>query len=145
MNDEGWNGRHLQVNGRGKIPASIEGPHFRFSVAAQADMHVNPYWTQTYKDYCVRNTGTLFELSGAFFYWTLDLLDTLLTVTDYNLQSIALSLFHAVCLQFTTHALAPLGPLSPHKSYGTSFQRQTFPFLGSQTVPAPQPQQFLTH
>jgi hypothetical protein len=29
--------------------------------------------------------------------WLLDLLDTPLTVLDYNLQSIALSLFHAVC------------------------------------------------
>jgi hypothetical protein len=39
-------------------------------------------------------------------------LDTLLTVLNYNLQSIALSLFHTVYLQFSIHALGPLGLLS---------------------------------
>jgi hypothetical protein len=32
----------------------------------------------------------------------------------------------------------------PHQSPGTGFQRWTFPFLGSLTIPAPQPQWLLT-
>jgi hypothetical protein len=39
-------------------------------------------------------------------------MDTLLTVLNYNLQSIALLIFHTVYLQFTTHALGPLCLLS---------------------------------
>jgi hypothetical protein len=33
----------------------------------------------------------------------------------------------------------------PHHSSGTGFQRRTFIFLDSGTIPAPQPQQLLTH
>jgi hypothetical protein len=43
------------------------------------------------------------------------------------------------------HVLYLPGSLSLCPSSGTGFQRQTFPFLGSLTVPAPQPQQILTH
>jgi hypothetical protein len=64
--------------------------------------------------------------------WLLDLLDT---QVNYNLQSSSIS--HTQ--QFTIHALSPPGLLSLHQSSGTGFQWQTFPFLGSQTVPTPQP------
>jgi hypothetical protein len=58
---------------------------------------------------------------------------------------IALSLFHNYTLQFPTHALSHLGLLSVQQPSGTGFQQQAFPFLGSRTVPVPQPQRLTVH
>jgi hypothetical protein len=72
---------------------------------------------------------------GNWIYWTLPFL-------NYNLfwryRQFTQSAVHY------THVLSLLSLLALHPFSGTSFQRQTFPFLNSRTVPVPQPQQLLT-
>jgi hypothetical protein len=72
------------------------------------------------------------------FGWLLDLLATRNSY-DYN------SLFHTVCLQFTTAHTESSHSTVLHQSSGTGFQRRMFPFLHSQTGPVQQAQQLLTH
>jgi hypothetical protein len=71
--------------------------------------------------------------------WTLDLLDTPLTILNYNLQSDSIS--HT--RQFNTHALGLLSLLSLHQSYGTGFQLRTFSFLSFRTLSFSQPQRLI--
>jgi hypothetical protein len=68
--------------------------------------------------------------------WLQDLLDTPLTILNYSVQSIALSLFYMVCSSLEL-ALSLLRLLPLHQSSGTSFHWRTFHFLGSRTIPAP--------
>jgi hypothetical protein len=65
---------------------------------------------------------------GHWLYWTL----TPLINVDHNLQYIALTLILTVCLQL----LSSLGVLSLYESSSTGFQRRTFAFLGSRSIPS---------
>jgi hypothetical protein len=84
--------------------------------------------------------------------WTLDLFDTYIAY-NYWLQFslwcyrqfsitiyIALSLFHNYCIRFAITRTESSRSAIPHKSSGTGFQRQMFPFLCSRTIPIPQSQ-----
>jgi hypothetical protein len=66
------------------------------------------------------------------------------TFIVYNTVTVS----HTACLQFThTHSHSHESSQSavPHQFSCTSFQWQTYLFMGSRTVPAPQPQQLVTH
>jgi hypothetical protein len=59
--------------------------------------------------------------------------------------STALSLFHNYSLQFTKTRPWSSRSALPHQSFCTGFERQTFPYFGSRTVPSPQPQRVTEH
>jgi hypothetical protein len=66
-------------------------------------------------------------------------------VTEFIGQlQFSLTLFLTLCSSLQ-HAPSLLGLLSLHQTSGTGFQRRTFPFMGSRTVPVPRPQQLVTH
>jgi hypothetical protein len=63
----------------------------------------------------------------------------------HNYKSLYGAITNSHSLRFITHALSLPSLLSLHQSSATGFQWQTFPFMDSQPVPVPQPQQLFTH
>jgi hypothetical protein len=96
-----------------------------------------PYTTKVLNFVTTRGWCDLINRRGVFWighwiYWTYCL--------QYLIAIYSGSIANLHSLQFTKHALSPLGLMSLQQSSGTGFQRLTFPFLESRTVPVPQPQ-----
>jgi hypothetical protein len=77
--------------------------------------------------------------------WTLAAYITLLQLTEWCCRHVTITVYSlTLFLQFTTRSEFSWSAV-PHQSSGSVFQRRTLPFLGSRTVPIPQPQQHLPH